>query len=206
MQAARRGVIIVSMTRMVRLLIAAIALGVLTVAPAHATGDPDPRYHRLASRDVCVVSGPLVKGWHLSKAIEAWNETGLVAMTLRASCVGYPTRIVVRQFRDPGGPRDGEVRWPASYVTQGRWSDAAPAVWQWLYPAAVVRLNAATLEAAWDARRCFGWHIAVHELGHALGIWHGGGSADAMSEVFDYRKHCWTLSAGDVAALAALGY
>lgn len=187
-----------------RALLAVAVLGALLAAPAQAD-DVGQRNHRLASREVCLDRPASIRGWHLAEAAEAWTATGLVTIMIKASCAGAPARVVITETWNPNEDA-GETSWPTdSYMYGGRRSETDPT--QWLYPQADIVLN--TNHLRWmdrSDRRCWGWFVATHELGHALGLWHETGRSRIMSNEFNFRKHCWELPAGDVATLAALGY
>lgn len=186
---------------------ALVAMGMMLIASlcTPAVADDATRNQRMISPEVCLQRPATMKGWHLAEAAEAWSATGVVDIRLSQSCVGAPAKIVVRTTWH-AAYRAGDTWWPAhSYMYGGRLSETDPT--QWLYPVAAVRLNASHLR--WmgkNDRRCYGWFLAAHEIGHALGLWHVTGRDQVMSNDFDFRSNCWQLDPVDVSRLQALGY
>lgn len=192
----------------IRAALVAVAVTLVVSVCTPAVADEETRNQRLLSRDICLQRSATMQGWHLAEAAEAWSATGIVDVRISRSCVDAPAKIVVRTTWDEN-LRAGDTWWPThSYMYGGRPSETDPT--QWLYPVAAIRLNASHLrwmgQDGRDDQRCYGWFLAAHEIGHALGLWHVTGRDQVMSNDFDFRGNCWRLDPADVSGLQALGY
>ena len=143
----------------------AIIIGLITAALALATptraqaADVDASPGRWATSTITVHAPGRLLGWKLTRAINAWNATGLVAITTTpVPCTDDVTGcITVNQtspYRVPGAGRSWN-----GYASSWVWPDSG------LLARCTVTLNNTTA-------RKFRLPTLTHELGHCLGLPH----------------------------------
>jgi hypothetical protein len=156
---------------------------------------------RFETSFVCVQKVGSLKGWRLNKAIKSWNSTGLVQMYYSPRC---PVGSTVTVHGVPTLPDRNEVAvagmgGPTSYLYKS--GDT------WVYSTAAVWLNHSALAGQPNFyKKCNGWQITTHELGHALGLDHIDDLRSIMSYDFDTMEGCHTLHPVDTQYLTELGY
>lgn len=184
--------------------IGALLALVLMAPPANADTPMTEGWHknRMADASICIQKSTPLKGWRLRKAIASWNNVGIVSISYSHRC--DTTKPYINVVAAPSLDYRGQQ--VGGYANNFNMGDTAPDGTVLVTHSEIHLNNGMLAQGDRLGKKCWGWYVTAHEIGHSLGIGHTNDATSVMSYDFPYMDWCHQMQFTDHTLLAELGY